>query len=399
MTIPSEEMKIIHLSTSYSGGAGIAARRLNNLLRSIDINSLFVTLSKDSYEPSLGEITIKRTFLKKLFGGIVSKFNNILSKHTYFSLISISAISIRRLKKFGGPKTTIFHVHNWFNLLNIKTIEQLFQEGYHLVFTLHDQRLFTGGCHYSLNCIRYDSSCNKCPLIVSPINRVTKNNLRRLKNLIHRYQSQVTIIAPSKWILQTARSSSILGNSHIKAISNMHFGFNVIDTYSSSSTQAIENDIRIGVANIDKSSLIKGSDLVDQLRRSILESNLDIKILYLYDYFHSQNDPSNFWKDIDYLLVLSRADNSPNVIHEAKINGIPIIGAKVGGITELLNLDYDFLIDMNGNAVAEVLKNIELISNSRKKPNPKLIKANYYESVSDELPKLLNVYKTIIENV
>jgi glycosyltransferase involved in cell wall biosynthesis len=59
-----------------------------------------------------------------------------------------------------------------------------------------------------------------------------------------------------------------------------------------------------------------------------------------------QSEKFHFWRDIDFLIVPSRFDNSPNVIHEAKSLGIPVIGAKVGGIVELLDPVTDFLIDI-----------------------------------------------------
>lgn len=399
LVILGGNVKIIHLSTSPTGGAGIAARRLNNLLRSNHIDSYFVTLSKVFYKPELGETTINRSILRKLFGGVVSKFNKSLTQQTYFSLTSISAISFRKLRKFGDSKTTIFHIHNWFNLLSLRTIEKLFKEGYHLVFTLHDQRLFTGGCHYSLQCKGYISNCHKCPFLKPPINLVTKINLRRLNKMIFHYQKQITIIAPSKWILNSAKSSRILSNSNIQQISNIHYGFNSTSEPFSSSRIGIEKPVKFGVASMDKSSLIKGGDLVDNLTRVITSNNLEVKILSLFDYSESKIDPMKFWGDIDYLLVLSRADNSPNVIHEAKINGIPVIGANVGGISELLNPGYDYLIEMNDREVDQVLNIIEKIFTSKKKLDPELIQKNYSQFISDELSKFLLVYNAISINV
>lgn len=388
-------MKIVHLSTSPIGGAGIAARRLNNFLRSNSMDSYFVTLSKVFYKPDLGETTIKRSIFRKLLGGIVSKFNKSLAEQTYFSLLSIPAISFRDLKKFGDSKTTIFHIHNWFNLVNIRTIKKLFKKGYHIVFTLHDQRLFTGGCHYSLQCKGYSSSCNKCPFLKSPVNLVTEINLRRLKKIIYKYQQQINIIAPSEWILNSAKSSSILGNSNIQRISNIHYGFFSTSEPFSSSSINIEKPIRFGVASMDRSSFIKGGDLVQNLTRVVTSNNLEVSILSLHDYSQSKSDSLKFWKDIDYLLVLSRADNSPNVIHEAKLSGIPVIGANVGGISELLNPAYDFLIEMNGREVNQILKIIEKLLTSKKKPDPKLIQKNYFKFISSELSKYFIVYESI----
>ena len=44
---------------------------------------------------------------------------------------------------------------------------------------------------------------------------------------------------------------------------------------------------------------------------------------------------SKIYKNSDLLIVPSLADNSPNVIFEALISGIPFVGANRGGITEI----------------------------------------------------------------
>ena len=52
----------------------------------------------------------------------------------------------------------------------------------------------------------------------------------------------------------------------------------------------------------------------------------------------------------------SRGDNSPNVIHEAKQFGLPIIATDVGGNNELVKNDYNgFLIQLTDDV--GVLKN------------------------------------------
>ena len=61
-----------------------------------------------------------------------------------------------------------------------------------------------------------------------------------------------------------------------------------------------------------------------------------------------------FYSSIDILLVLSRMDNSPNVIHEAHSVGIPVIATKIGGISELLNDEYDWGIEP-GNLNAQFI--------------------------------------------
>jgi glycosyltransferase involved in cell wall biosynthesis len=74
--------------------------------------------------------------------------------------------------------------------------------------------------------------------------------------------------------------------------------------------------------------------------------------------FDNQKD---FWQSIDVLLVPSRADNSPNVIHEAKLWGVPVISSSVGGIPEILNDKFDGIIDpwnVNTSAIKTEIRRV-----------------------------------------
>jgi len=71
------------------------------------------------------------------------------------------------------------------------------------------------------------------------------------------------------------------------------------------------------------------------------------KLLFMSDCLKAGESKEYFWGRIDYLLVPSRQDNSPNVIHEAKMAGVPVIASSVGGIPELLTPGVDHLFDVS----------------------------------------------------
>jgi hypothetical protein len=60
------DLRIIHLSTSHNGGAGIAARRLNTALNLEGIDSTFVSLEDYISSPSINELRVSRSIFKKL---------------------------------------------------------------------------------------------------------------------------------------------------------------------------------------------------------------------------------------------------------------------------------------------------------------------------------------------
>ena len=109
------------------------------------------------------------------------------------------------------------------------------------------------------------------------------------------------------------------------------------------------------------------------------------------------NSYKKFWGQIDYLFVPSRADNSPNVIHEAKKLGIPVIASKIGGISELLTEEFDFGInieDLNLDYLINML--LEVRNNEISEINRKLMTLNFSNYVSKSLQQHVQLYKELI---
>jgi glycosyltransferase involved in cell wall biosynthesis len=73
----------------------------------------------------------------------------------------------------------------------------------------------------------------------------------------------------------------------------------------------------------------------------------------------------DFWNLVDVLFVPSRADNSPNVIHEAKLWGVPVLTSDVGGIPEILDKSFDSSISLDSAStdfIESEIRRIYLIS-------------------------------------
>jgi glycosyltransferase involved in cell wall biosynthesis len=384
--------KVIHLSTSHSGGAGIAARRLSLALNRYGINSIFVALERDGYLANNKEIAITRSLQKKMFSFLNSLFSKLFINRTYFTFFSMAPLTYRMVEKFGSPQTTIIHIHNWFNLINLRVMQKLLINGYQLIFTLHDQRLFTGGCHYSLECERFTSNCSKCPLLPKPFKILTKWNLNRQQKIFLQYADQITIIAPSKWIEKQAAKSRILKKCKIVYSPNVHDS-KELTRASTLQTRLKKNNkkLSLGVASIDIKSPLKGGDILPSLMQLINENNLAVDIKFLIDY---KSNPNTFWEEIDYLLVVSRQDNSPNVIHESKSFGIPIIGTNVGGIPELLNRDYDFIINFDSEILNQILFIINNLVTTSMHTSSQKIRDDYNNFSLNSLSDITKIYKS-----
>lgn len=331
-------MLIRHLSTTHTGGAGIAARRLNESLNGNGVHSEFFAIKNSSYSLNDKEFIINRNTNLKLKGKINSYFANSISNEVFFSLQSTDAI---KLDNYVTNDNTILHLHNWFNLVSLNNITRFLQKRGKLVLTLHDERLLTGGCHYVFDCSMYRNGCKTCPKLPRGLNRFTfreKNHVKKLLELISRENTLCNLIVPSKWLLKRVIDSNLVDPNKILFVPNslgkIKFQFHDRDQLSHSSK------IVIGFAAL-QNSFLKGFDLLEKLRLHLRKSDK-----FIFVNLNESKDKELFWKKIDILFVPSRLDNSPNVIHEAKIRGIPIVASDVGGITELMNKEFDRVFDV-----------------------------------------------------
>jgi glycosyltransferase involved in cell wall biosynthesis len=390
-------MQIVHLSTAHIGGAGIAARRLNQELNSNGYSSKFLAIANKSFLPSLNEISINRTFTKKTKGALIARAQNQFSSRTYFTLGSVAALSASDFQEFPRSSSVI-HVHNWFNLADIQLFRDLLSRGYKLVFTLHDMRLFTGGCHYSLDCNNYLNGCFSCPHLPALAQNIPRSNLNEMQKLFFDFGNQIELISPSLWLQGLAIGSLILPAEKIHFIPNVHSTESMDDSQLVSIERVQPDFINIGIASLDIKSALKGGDLVSKIMDLAKFRDEKINFILLRDYDSRGINQENFWKDIDYLLVASRADNSPNVMHEAKLRHVPIIATRIGGITELLNSEFDIGLNIEELEPEIFLKLLDDLKGNLTDLRPRYFDLKYLDYVNLALQKTVAVYEKLTRN-
>jgi glycosyltransferase involved in cell wall biosynthesis len=100
------------------------------------------------------------------------------------------------------------------SFLKIETIPRFKRP---IVWTLHDMWPFTGGCFHTNDCDRYTDSCGNCP-------QLNSRNSRDLSRWVWNRKAsawkdiELTIVTPSSWLADRARSSSLFKNRRIEVI-------------------------------------------------------------------------------------------------------------------------------------------------------------------------------------
>ncbi|MEY4570910.1 MAG: hypothetical protein RLZ10_103 [Bacteroidota bacterium] len=389
----NNNFEVIHLSTSHKGGAGIAARRLNSELNSNGVKSSFYAIAQQDFSLGLNEFSIKRNFYRRVQAYLSTRVSKLTTNITFFSIFSSSSFSLKWFKSIIRNENTIVHIHNWFNLISFRQLRKIIETGVPVVVTLHDQRLITGGCHASLNCSEFQSGCKKCPMVSQLLHSSIRKNARDLRQLFSNRYQNLKLTTPSNYMVNQASKSWIMSSQKVTFLPNSIPKY--VNHNLPKSKVVSKSIFRVGVASANPNDPLKGGDLIYELEKTLKGKVNDIEIVYLANYPNKKD--FDFWISIDCLLVPSRGDNSPNVIHEAKQFGLPIIATDVGGITELLYSDMDKLIDISKLSAESILSAINNIK--EKEFDLKTIERMqnaYLEYVGEPLKKIVEIYLELL---
>lgn len=416
-------MKVAHINTHTQGGAAIVATRIH-LAEIPDIDSLLVT------RYGRPETTPRHHFFKN------SKIRDTirgLSKNPYLRRLAVIGKRLIGDKSLAGrPKglelfstlnssvdarrfdfledADIIHLH-WVS--NFIDYEYFFRRFSHkrFVWTLHDMNPFTGGCHHSDGCLKFQTDCISCPQLKHTQNENLSLEIQnsKIRGLEYLDDNQMIITAPSEWLLTLSRKSRTLGRFKHFVVPNPTF----IIHEQMENIKAMKQGLGLPE---DKKIILFVSDNLNNDRKGIgflfeTVHAMEHKDILLVGIGHKAKP----YKDLDihytskisdvHLLAKyytcadvfihpSLAENSPLVIIEALSCGTPVIASDVGGIPELIDDKNGILFKVGNqvelkNAITEVLYNRSYNLNEIK------LKTGLIHDLKNISQTLLTVYKDL----
>ncbi|NJO96624.1 MAG: glycosyltransferase [Pleurocapsa sp. CRU_1_2] len=379
-------MKILHISTKdLEGGSARAAYRLHQGLQGLNVNSQMLVQKRVSDDQT---VIAPQSILEKSIATLGGTLDTIpprfYLRHTQISF------STQWLPDVICPKITqlnpdLINLH-WFNNnhLRIETIAKL---GRPTIWTLHDMWAFTGGCHYDQDCGRYVESCGACPQLKS-------DNNCDLSRWIWQRKSQawknvpMTIVTPSKWLAECARSSSLFRNLPIEVIPNG------VDLQR---FKPVKRQLVRSLLNLPQNKQLilfgavkatsdrrKGFHLLKAALKSLCQSGWQDKIELVVvgasqpdnqtdlgfktHYLGKLSDEislAQVYAAADIFVASSLQDNLPNTVVEAIACGTPCVAFKIGGMPEIIEhqqngyLAQPFEVEDLAKGIAWVLENKE----------------------------------------
>lgn len=412
-------MKVLQITTSSKGGAGIAALRLHRALREQGVISAF--LSKDLTINFEGEKvedqffvyqrpSFTQKFIRKLRRLVAptqhqkdtSKWNKI-KRSTLFENASLPH-SVYQLQQHPLVlEADIINLHWVSGVLDYKNFFSAIQKP--IVWTLHDMNPFSGLFHYQSDALQNTAE-------VSAFDQNTKEYKRSYVRQI----KKGAIISPSVWLLDEAKQSGFFDHFSVqKCIPNSIDleCFSIGDNTKLREKHGLQaNDFVMLFISHSLDVKRKGSDLLldalptlKNLPATILTVGKGklkspvaaIKIISLGK-INSQAEMASCYSIADVFIMPSREDNLPNVMLESFASGTPVISIAVGGMQDHIKEGITGILaeEISAEALANA---IQQLYNSRNKYHAETIRAyaekhfsfknqaNSYKGVYDELLK------------
>ncbi|MBD3727236.1 MAG: glycosyltransferase, partial [Moraxella osloensis] len=213
-------MKILIVNTlDIQGGAARAAYRLHKALLAEGVDSQMLVQSKSSDDYT---VIGPQTKFQKAMGKMRPTLDSIPVRRypaRTKTLFSPSWLPFAGLvDKVNAINPDVVHLH-WI-AGGMMRIEDLAKINAPIVWSLHDNWAFTGGCHIMWECERYKQSCGSCPRLASKKeNDLSRKVWFRKQNTFSKLPD-MKIVGLSNWLADCAKQSSLFKDHDVVCLPN-----------------------------------------------------------------------------------------------------------------------------------------------------------------------------------
>lgn len=225
--------RVVHFCMLQTDGAGSAAVRLHDGLRTTGVQSFIYVASSVRHTPGIAVIpaTQGQTLIRSPSGQELTHsqlhlfFNSNKELLAHFPLrpqhvgmFSESEAAVRISDIPGMELADIINLHRINGTVDVCR-DTPFLKGLPIVWTIHDMNPFTGGCHYSDDCRSFERHCGSCPQLGST-NANDQSRRQWLRKMSAYRELDITVVCPSQWLAGEAKKSTLFRKAKVYVIPN-----------------------------------------------------------------------------------------------------------------------------------------------------------------------------------
>ena len=373
-------MKVIHISNTDSGGAiELHAAMLENGLESY----MLVAKHDLGYVGNIYQISY--------LGKIKSLLSNLSSKYILFNLdrergmysypFCGSSIAKNRFVRSADVIYLHFIAHSSF--ISLGEIKRILKIGKPVIFVTHDIWPITGGCHVYIDCKKFRTFCNKCPLFKSKgVIDFAALQFQKKYRIYNKFNN-LYFLAISKWNLDELKASKLTALKNNLLI-HICINTNIFDINNKITSRKIfglpANTTILGFGARDLNNPFKGINyLYEALTILKRDYDLDFHLVSYGRFEHGMNRKYDFnithlgqlkdrysmalfYNAIDLFIMPSLAETFGMAAAESLACGTPVVCFKVGGLIDIVDhMQTVYLAKPQDSA--DLAKGIELFIN------------------------------------
>ena len=370
----SKPLRILHLNASSSGGAFVAAQRLNDALNGLD----GVSSEHWVFDGGEGDFHLwANTWIKKKWAFGLHALEKLdflrfeANKSIRFAF-SHGRTGINISNWQAVKDADIIHLH-WINkgFVSLNGLEDLLGLGKKIVWTCHDMWPFTGGCYHPRGCDNFTRECGNCQYLKQPgQSDLSSQVFQTKKSVFSKAGGRLQFVTPSAWLKNQADKSGIvkdligIGDAgvmpEIKVIPNPIDTdyFKPLDLKLVNSLENAPFVLMFAAANLGNPakgfaefrSICNGlvelgfNDImalvVGENRLANGDLGLNCPVTELGFISDAKQMRDAYWQ-ADVYVTTSHEENLPTTIMESLSCGVPVAAFAVGGIPEMISPSGD----------------------------------------------------------
>jgi glycosyltransferase involved in cell wall biosynthesis len=379
-------VKVNHFNTYPHGGAANAAMRIHQGLVDSQVDSTFFYRLNEKETPTDPRVlpvqftepgfrpTILKPLIRKLEKRRRRKIHQLYDTHlanrdgSEHEVFSMARLPVPTRLDWTQHNCDIIQLHWLAFLADHVSFFGSIPDETPIVWTLHDMSAFTGGCHYSENCDRFQQGCGNCPQVVHSGPRdVSADSIRAKRKSLQ--AKSLHVVAPSKWLIDLARQSPVWPKQ--TNFSVIHYGLDLSTFHPHDKASARKQlgmspgKVIIGFGADDLNNRRKGFAhllaALERIGRDTPGRNIEIELAffgegtlpeglkakfatYSLGFVAEPETLAQVYSACDFVVVPSLEDNQPQVGLEAMACGRAVIGFNAGGIPEYVTDQTGILI-------------------------------------------------------